>query len=103
MLKIPSSYSRHTVRYAWRYLILTFVLLGCGSNSDSGSPGPVTTPPPTVAVQIAIHADQTQTNNLAWGLLHGLTRSQLGTTNPSPLIRAVQQNRGGCDPGFDPT
>ncbi len=41
-------------------------------------------------MQIAIRADQAQVNPLAWGLLHGLTRSQLGTANPTPLIRAVQ-------------
>lgn len=41
-------------------------------------------------MQITIRADQTQVYPLAWGLLHGLTRSQLGAADPTPLIRAVQ-------------
>lgn len=71
----------------WQHLALALLLASCGSGSGSGGSNPNPSPP---AVQITVRADQTQSNALAWGLLHGLTRSQLGAANPTPLIRAVQ-------------
>ena len=73
--------------HAWRQLALACVLAGCGSSSGTGGAGPAATPP---VAHITIRAGETQSNNLAWGLLHGLTRSQLTTVDPAPLIRAVQ-------------
>lgn len=77
------------IRYLWPYLALTFALAGCGSSSSSGDSEPAPNAP-AIVVQISVRADQTQVNQFTWGLLHGLTRSQLGAVNPTPLIRAVQ-------------
>jgi hypothetical protein len=83
--------SHRRVLYLWPCLALYSALASCGSSSGSGSDTSGTeSNPPTAAVQISVHADRTQANTLAWGLLHGLTRAQLGTANPTPLIRAVQ-------------
>ena len=83
--------SRREIRCLWQSLTLTLALTLAGCGSGSGSAGPEPEPgAPAAAVQIAVRADQTQANPLAWGLLHGLTRSQLGAANPTPLLRAVR-------------
>lgn len=86
-MSIVHAVSNRDMHYLRRCLVLTFALAGCSSGlagAESASNAPA------IAMQITIRAEQTQANPLAWGLLHGLTRSQLGATNPTPLIRAVQ-------------
>lgn len=81
--------ARLIIRCIWMGLAFIFALVGCESNSGSGGPQPIPSAP-TRPMQITIRADQTQVSSLAWGLLHGLTHSQLGNVDPTPLIRAVQ-------------
>ena len=45
---------------------------------------------PAAAGEVTIHAGETQPTTLSWGLVHGLTRNQIGSTNPTPLLRALQ-------------
>jgi len=84
-----SAFTRRSTRHAWRCLALSIALTGCQSGSDSEELESAPAPPATAA-QVVVRADRTQANSLAWGLLHGLTRSELGTANPTPLIKAVQ-------------
>ncbi len=62
-------------------LIGTWFLSACDAGTDVAV---------AAAGEVTIHADQTQQTTLLWGLLHGVTRRQMGTANPTPLIQAVQ-------------
>jgi hypothetical protein len=74
--------SRH-----WSWMLLSAA--ACGAPREIIPTGAANAGP-AVPAEVTIHAGETQPTTLSWGLLHGLTRSQIGSVNPTPLLRALQ-------------
>src|SRR6266536_1644267 len=74
--------SRHC---SWMLLLAA----ACGAPREIISTG-ATNAGPAAPAEVTIHAGETQPTTLSWGLVHGLTRNQIGSTNPTPLLRALQ-------------
>src|SRR6266545_7012890 len=74
--------SRH-----WSWMLL--LAAACGAPREIIPTGAANAGP-AVAAEVTIHAGETQPTTLSWGLVHGLTRNQIGSANPTPLLRALQ-------------